>query len=74
MKNVVATMEKTFSLLLESQDCKRTAIDDAKDAADFRLIAVCPNVIRWRDGKTETATNRQLQKLEVEHPNWRTDF
>jgi hypothetical protein len=50
-----------------------TAIDARKDAADFRLINVSPNIIRWKDGKQETVTKRQLDKLQAAH-SWMADF
>jgi len=50
-----------------------TAVDDAKAAADFCLLQVGPNVIRWRDGRTERVTARQLAKLQAAH-TWATDF
>ena len=38
------------------------------------LLQVCPNVIRWNDGRTETVTDRKLDKLQEQHPNWMADF
>lgn len=51
-----------------------TAIDLQKQRADFRLMQVYPNVIRWKDGKTETVTDRKLDKLQSQHTNWMADF
>ena len=50
-----------------------TTVDAAKAAADFRLLQVAPNVIRWRDGRTERVTERQLRKLQAAH-TWAPDF
>jgi hypothetical protein len=52
---------------------KPTAIDAAKAAAEFRLLQVSPNVIRWQDGRTERVTTRQLAKLQAAHA-WACDF
>lgn len=52
----------------------KTAIDARKENADFRLLQVKPYVIRWKDGKQETVTKRQLDKLQREYPNWMADF
>lgn len=51
----------------------RTAVDDRKDAADFLLLQVSPNVIRWNDGHQERVTARQLTRLQAAH-SWHTDF
>ncbi len=51
-----------------------TAIDAAKDAADFRLIAVGKkNTIVWRNGASELVTDNKLAKLQSSH-TWATDF
>ena len=50
-----------------------TARDKRREAADFRLLQVSPNVIRWRGGKTETVTATTLKKLQKTHA-WATDF
>ena len=53
---------------------KPTAIDAAKDAADFRLIAVGKkNTIVWRNGTSELVTDNKLAKLQACH-TWATDF
>lgn len=52
---------------------KATEIDAKKEAADFRLINVNPNVIRWNDGRQETVNKRTLAKLQAVH-NWAADF
>lgn len=50
-----------------------TAVDKQKKAADFRLLQVSPNVIRWKGGKTETVSARTLKKLQEAY-TWATDF
>lgn len=50
-----------------------TSVDKRKKAADFRLLQVSPNVIRWKGGKTETVTARTLKKLQDAY-TWATDF
>lgn len=67
-----ATCTKTQSAQTMGE-YKPTAIDAAKAAADFRLLQVCPCVIRWQDGRTETVTRPQLTKLQQAH-TWATDF
>lgn len=52
---------------------KETSEDKRKKSADFRLLQVSPNVIRWKGGKTETVTARTLKKLQETH-TWATDF
>ena len=52
---------------------QRTAVDDAKDNADFLLLQVNPYVIRWKDGRTETLDKRRLNKLQSSL-NWMTHF
>ena len=51
-----------------------TKVDERKAEADFLLKQVCPNYIRWKDGRGETVSDRKLEKLKAEHPNWQTDF
>jgi hypothetical protein len=50
-----------------------TTIDQQKQNADFRILSVNPHYIRWKDGKSETVTKRQLKKLKTAH-TWATDF
>lgn len=52
-----------------------TAVDERKDAADFRLVDVSgsTNVIVWKDGRSERVTDRQLSTLKDAH-SWATDF
>lgn len=52
---------------------KESAIDQKKAEADFRLINVNPNVIRWKDGRQETVNKRTLAQLQAVH-SWATDF
>jgi hypothetical protein len=54
---------------------KRTAVDDAKANADFRLLDVSgtKKVIAWKDGRREYVTNRQLAKLQATY-TWAPDF
>lgn len=52
---------------------KETSVDKQKKSADFRLLQVSPNVIRWKGGKTETVTTRTLKKLQEAY-TWATDF
>ena len=52
---------------------KPTSIDVLKKVVEFRILQVSPYVIRWKSGKTETVTKRQLDKLKKEH-SWSTDF
>ena len=52
---------------------QRTIIDDRKDAADFLLLQVGPYIIRWRDGRREKVTERQLRRLQSEY-SWAPDF
>ncbi len=60
----------TITRTKEAQPCgvyKRTALDDAKDAADFRMVACWGHGktdIVWKDGRMETVTERQLEKLQ----------
>ncbi len=50
-----------------------TNVDARKAAADFLLIQVGPNVIRWQDGRQERVSARQLTRLQATH-SWHTDF
>jgi hypothetical protein len=52
-----------------------TAVDAVKVAADFRLLDVTgfKKHLRWRDGRDEFVTSRQLAKLQAIH-SWATDF
>lgn len=52
-----------------------TQVDAEKKAADFRLLDVSTSnkLIRWRDGRAEYVTSRQLAKLQAAH-SWATDF
>lgn len=52
---------------------KKTSVDRRKEAVDFRLLQVSPNVIRWRSGKTETVPAATLKKLQKTY-TWTTDF
>ena len=69
-------MEATITKIKSAEPMgsyQRTTVDDRKDAADFLLINVCPNVIRWNDGTVQRVTSRQLSKLQTSH-SWATDF
>lgn len=53
---------------------KRTAIDDFKALADFRIVSIGnSNTIIWRDGRQESVTDRKLTRLQSAH-TWATDF
>ena len=52
---------------------KETSVDKRKKAADFRLLQVSPNVIRWKGGKTEIVTAKKLKTLQKTH-TWAPDF
>lgn len=53
---------------------KPTAIDDLKSTVDFRVVGVgSKNSIAWKDGRMESVTDRQLEKLQKSH-SWTTDF
>lgn len=52
---------------------KPTAVDAAKACADFRILQVGPNYIRWADGRGEMVSNRKLAKLQADH-SWACDF
>lgn len=67
-----ATMTKTQDAQ-PAGEYKPTAQDAEKEAADFRLLQCAPYVIRWKDGRTETITGRQLAKLQKLH-TWKTDY
>lgn len=67
-------MQATFTKTKSAQqmgEYQPTAIDDAKAAADFRLLDT--RTIRWRDGTTEYVTRAKLSKLQKAH-TWATDF
>lgn len=70
-------MQVTFIKTQDAQPMdqyKTTAIDEAKKNADFRLLDVgSKNTIRWKDGRTERVTSKQLAKLQAEH-TWAPDF
>lgn len=69
-------MEATVTKIRSAQPMgayQRTALDDRKAAADFLLVQVSPNYIRWQDGRGERVTDRQLTKLQAAHC-WATDF
>lgn len=70
-------MHATITLIRKAQpmgEYTPTVIDERKAEADFRILAVgSKNTIRWRDGRTEQVTRRQLAKLESQH-TWATDF
>ena len=54
---------------------KPTTVDATKSSADFRLVDVSgsKNFIVWKDGRGESVTLRQLQKLQSVH-TWAPDF
>lgn len=54
---------------------KPTAIDEAKAAADFRVIQIDRRgaVIDWCDGRREKVTTRRLEALQKSH-TWAPDF
>lgn len=81
-KNVAATRKwktaakTTLTKVKSAQEMgryKETSVDKQKKAADFLLLQVSPNVIRWKGGKTEIVTARTLKKLQKTH-TWATDF
>ena len=65
-----ATVTKTQSAQLLGRYV-RTALDERKDAADFLITSI--GYIRWKDGRGQYVTNRQLKKLQSSH-TWATDF
>jgi hypothetical protein len=69
-KQMFATVTKTQSAQPVGQYA-RTALDDRKDAADFLLTSL--GYIRWKDGRGQYVTDRQLKKLQASH-TWATDF
>lgn len=52
-----------------------TTVDAEKKAADFRVVDVSTSkkFIRWRDGRGEYVTGRQLTRLQALH-SWAPDF
>jgi hypothetical protein len=50
-------------------DYVATAVDAAKAAAEFRMVAVVgrKTAIVWRDGRAETVTERRLAQLQAAH-------
>ncbi len=52
---------------------KETSVDARKKKVDFRLVQVSPYIIKWRNGKVETVTARELKKLQKTH-TYTTDF
>ena len=54
---------------------RETAVDRQKAAADFLILDVSGsrNTIRWRDGRIELVTDRQLDRLQARHTS-ATDF
>lgn len=54
---------------------KRTSVDDAKDAADFRILDIDRKTafIAWRDGRRERVSRLRLTSLTRLH-TWATDF
>lgn len=52
---------------------KETAVYKRKKTVDFRLLQVSPYVIKWRNGKVEKVTARELKKLQKTH-TCTTDF
>lgn len=77
MTTTAAAPAVTFRKVKDAQpmgEYKPTSVDEAKKAADFRLIAVgTKNDIVWKDGRRESVTRRQLAKLQAAH-TWATDF
>lgn len=67
----------TFRKVRSAQPCgeyKPTAVDAAKAAADFRIVAMGKKAtIYWRDGRIEHVTEKQLEKLQQGH-SWACDF
>lgn len=62
--------ETTFKKIKEAEpmgEYKPTAIDERKKEVDFLLLQVRPSVIKWKDGKTQLVTRRQLYKLMEKH-------
>lgn len=52
----------------------KTAVDHAKEAADFRILDVTKGAyIAWKDGRRETVSRRTLTKLQANH-TWACDF
>lgn len=70
-----ATMTKTREFRPAGCAVRPTAVDEAKAAADFRIVDVSCRLKRiiWRDGRAEDVTARQLAKLQAAH-TWATDF
>lgn len=71
-------MEATCTKIQDAQplgEYTPTIVDDEKKAADFRLLDVSTSkkFIRWRDGRAEYVTARQLAKLQAAH-SWAPDF
>ena len=70
-------MSVTFVKTKDAQpmgEYKPTAIDVLKSNVDFRLTGVgSKNTIVWKDGRTESVTDRKLDKLQRSH-SWTADF
>lgn len=67
-------MQTTITKIKDAQEFgvySPTTVDFAKDTADFRIIDL--GYIRWKDGKGESVTKKQLEKLQKIH-TWATDF
>jgi hypothetical protein len=72
MRDMKATITKTRDAMIGGPYIP-TLVDAFKAAADFRLTAVCPNVIVWKNGKEDRISDRILEKLQAAH-TWATDF
>lgn len=67
-------MKAEFKKIQDAQptgEYKETEIDKKKQEVDFRLVDL--NYIRWKDGRGQHVTKRELAKLQKQY-TWTTDF